>query len=159
MWEVFMLAGDPARGKFLTARTDIKAREIDSDHVYYAGYADPTGLSPIGSPDNLGFDRAGNLWIITDGDQPRGANDGCFVTPTDGPERGRLRQFMSAPVDAEVCGCEFTPDDRTLFLSIQHPGESGSIKEPKSHWPDGGSSQPRPSVIAIRRTDGGVVGS
>jgi uncharacterized protein len=58
-----------------------------------------------------------------------------------------------------VCGCEFTPDDRTLFLSIQHPGEGGTVKEPKSHWPDGGDSQPRPSVIAIRREDGGVVGS
>ncbi len=70
-----------------------------------------------------------------------------------------LRQFMSSPVGAEVCGCEFTPDNGTLFLSIQHPGEGGSPKEPKSHWPDGGDSQPRPSVIAIRRKDGGVVGS
>ena len=87
-------------------------------------------LSPIGSPDNLGFDRAGNLWIVTDGTQPRGANDGCWVCPTEGPQRGRLQQFMSGPVGAEICGCQFTPDGETLFLSIQHPGEGGSVREP-----------------------------
>ncbi len=158
-WEVFLLAGDPARGKIITRLEDIKPGEIGGDQVYYAGFADASRLSPIGSPDNLGFDRAGNLWIITDGTQPNDTNDGCFVCPTSGPERGLLRQFMSGPVGAEVCGCEFTPDDRTLFLAIQHPGEAGNPKEPKSNWPDGGDSQPRPSVIAVRREDGGVIGS
>ena len=38
------------------------------------------------------------------------ANNGCYVVPTEGPERGLLRQLASAPVGAEVCGCEFTPD-------------------------------------------------
>lgn len=158
-WEVFLLAGDPAGGKLITRLEDVKPGKLTKDHVYYAGFSDASRLSPVGSPDNLGFDRAGNLWIVTDGTQPNDTNDGCFVCPTAGPERGLLRQFMSAPVGAEVCGCEFTPDDRTLFLSIMHPGQSGSPKEPKSHWPDGGDSQPRPSVIAIRREDGGVVGS
>lgn len=162
-WEVFLLAGDPTGshggGKLITSYADIKAGKLTKDHVYYAGFADAAALSPIGSPDNLGFDRAGNLWIVTDGTQPNATNNGCFVCPTAGPERGLLRQFLSGPVGAEVCGCEFTPDDRTLFLSIQHPGEGGTVKEPKSHWPDGGGAQPRPSVIAIRREDGGVVGT
>ncbi len=158
-WAVFLLAGDPARGKLITNYEDIKPGKLTSDHVYYAGYADASRLSPIGSPDNIGFDKAGNLWIVTDGTQPNETNDGCYACPTEGPDRGLLRQFMSAPFGAEVCGCEFTPDNHTLFLSIQHPGESGSLKEPKSHWPDGASSQPRPSVIAIRREDGGIIGS
>ena len=100
------------------------------DSAYYAGYANADELSPIGSPDNIGFDRDGNLWIVTDGPQPRGANDGCWVCPTDGPQRGRLQQFMSGPIGAEICGCQFTPDCETLFLSIQHPGEGGSVVEP-----------------------------
>lgn len=157
-WEVFLLAGDPQKGKLITRYEDLKPGQVDGA-VYYAGYADEQRLSPVGSPDNLGFDSQGNLWIVTDGAQPRDTNDGCFACPTTGPERGYLRQFMSGPIGAEVCGCEFTPDDRTLFISIQHPGEGGTLKEPKSHWPDGGTSQPRPSVIAIRREDGGVVGS
>ena len=57
--------------------------------------------------------------------------------PTEGPERGQLRQLASGPVGCEVCGCEFTPDGRTLFLSIQHPGEGGTFEKPRSHWPDG----------------------
>jgi secreted PhoX family phosphatase len=153
-WEVFLLAGDPAGGRHLT-----DLRNVQTDSTYYAGYANVADLSPIGSPDNVGFDNAGNLWIVTDGRQPRGTNDGCWVCPTTGPARGRLQQFLSGPVGAEICGCQFTPDNRTLFLSIQHPGENGTVLEPTSHWPDGPGTQPRSSVIAIRRDDGGVIGT
>jgi secreted PhoX family phosphatase len=62
-------------------------------------------------------------------------------------------------VGAEICGCELTADNRTLFLTIQHPGAGGTATTPVSHWPDGGNAAPRPSLIAIRADDGGVVGS
>lgn len=153
-WEVFLLAGDPSGGRLITDLSQVK-----TDSAYYAGYANAADLSPIGSPDNIGFDNAGNLWIVTDGTQPNGANDGCWVCPTTGPNRGRLQQFMSGPVGCEVCGCQFTPDGETLFMSIQHPGEGGTTAEPRSHWPDGPGTQPRASVIAIGKQGGGVIGS
>jgi secreted PhoX family phosphatase len=153
-WEVFLLAGDPSGDRLITDLSQVK-----HDSAYYAGYANAADLSPIGSPDNIGFDRSGNLWIVSDGRQPHGGNNGCWVTPTSGPNRGRLQQFMSGPVGCEVCGCQFSPDDETLFISIQHPGEGGTTAEPRSHWPDGGHSQPRSSVIAIRKEGGGPVGS
>jgi secreted PhoX family phosphatase len=153
-WEVFLLAGDPSGDRLITDLNQVKV-----DSAYYAGYAKAADLSPIGSPDNIGFDRAGNLWMVTDGVQPNGANDGCWVCPTSGPERGRLQQFMSGPLGCEVCGCQFSPDGETLFLSIQHPGEGGSTADPKSHWPDGPGTQPRASVIAITKERGGVVGT
>jgi uncharacterized protein len=110
--------------------------------------------SPIGSPDNLALDRGGNLWVVTDGAQPDGRNNGCFVVPTQGPARGQVRQVMSSPVGAEVCGCAFTPDGSTLFLTIQHPGEGGNLAQPSSNWPDGPGHAARPSLIALRREDG-----
>lgn len=153
-WEVFLLGGDPAGGRLVKDLTQVR-----QDSAYYAGYANADELSPIGSPDNVGFDRDGNLWIVTDGPQPRGANDGCYVCPTAGPQRGRLQQFLSGPVGAEICGCQFAPDCETLFLSIQHPGEGGSVVEPRSRWPDGPGTQPRSSVIAVTKEGGGTVGS
>jgi hypothetical protein len=60
-------------------------------------------------------------------------------------------------VGCEICGCEFTPDGRTLFLAIQHPGEGGTVDEPVSHWPDGGDLPPRSSIVAVRREDGGAI--
>jgi secreted PhoX family phosphatase len=153
-WEVFLLAGNPAGGRLITDLSEVK-----SDSAYYAGYANAADLSPIGSPDNVGFDKAGNLWVVTDGTQPNGDNDGCWVCPTTGPDRGRLQQFMSGPLGAEICGCQFTRDNETLFLSIQHPGEGGTTAEAVSHWPDGPGSQPRSSVIAIRKDGGGAIGS
>jgi secreted PhoX family phosphatase len=160
-WGVFLLAGDPRSpgGRLLTDAAELRAGGLRHADTYFAGYGDARELAPIGCPDNLGFDPAGNLWIVTDGDQPRGGNNGAYAVPVEGPERGHLRQFMSAPRGAEVCGCEFTPNGETLFLSVQHPGEGSTLEQPSSDWPDGGGRPPRPSVIAVRRDGGGQVGS
>jgi len=122
---------------------------MSSEEVYFGGIDDVSLISGFANPDNLTCDDRGNLWIVTDGDQPEGRNNGCFVCPTTGPLRGAVRQFMSGPVGAEICGCEFTPDQRTLFLTVQHPGGSGTVEQPTSRWPDGGNAAPRPSLIAI----------
>jgi secreted PhoX family phosphatase len=122
--------------------------------VFYGGYADRSQVSPIACPDNLGFDRTGRMWVVTDADEELIGNNGCFVVPTSGPDRGLLRQVMSAPIGSEVCGCEFTPDGTTLFLSIQHPGEGGTVEKPVSHWPDGQGLPARSAVIAVSRDDG-----
>jgi secreted PhoX family phosphatase len=154
-WQVFLLAGNPqGGGTLLTRYEDVVRGGLKREDTWYAGQSNPQQLSPIACPDNLGFDREGRLWIVTDTDDYSFGNNGCYVVPTTGPERGLLRQVASAPVGAEVCGCEFTPDGRTLFLSIQHPGEGGSIDAPVSHWPDGGSLPPRSAVVAIEREDG-----
>jgi secreted PhoX family phosphatase len=148
-WEVFLLAGAPSRDELVTALPAEHAGSLDANVTYFGGAAAVEELSAFANPDNLGFDPDGNLWIVTDGNQPGNNNDGCFACPTEGAERGRVRQFMSGPVGAEVCGCEFTADGQALFLALQHPGEAGSATSPQSHWPDGGDAAPRPSVIAI----------
>lgn len=129
--------------------------------------AGPPQYPGLACPDNLTFDLDGVLWVATDG-APKSIhfNDGLFAIPVDGPTRGQPRQFLSAPSGAEVCGPEFTPDGTTLFVAIQHPGESedkknpSTFEKPLSRWPDNNPTlPPRPSVIAIRRRDGGRVGS
>ncbi len=156
MWNVFLLAGDPRdrSTRFLVDAAAIRPGDLQRGDTYYAGFADREQVSPIACPDNLGFDPQGRLWIVTDSDGRSLANNGCFVVPTQGPLRGQLRQLASGPVGSEICGCEFTPDGRTLFLSIQHPGEGGTIDKPVSHWPDGGVAPPRSSLVAVSREDG-----
>lgn len=155
-WNVFLLAGNPAAGRYLVDATELRGSLTGND-TYYAGYANAADVSPVHCPDNLGFDPQGRLWIVTDSDNKGVPNNGCFVVPTDGPERGLLRQLASGPNGCEVCGCEFAPDGRTLFLSIQHPGEGGTISKPISHWPDGNGLPARAALIAIEREDGGTI--
>jgi hypothetical protein len=143
-WEVFILAGDPR----------------DPAHgAWYQGRAD---VSPFACPDNFAFDTAGRLWVATDGiDDTLGQNDGLFVVDTEGPLRGRSRQLVSGLPGGEVTGPVLTPDDRTLFLAIQHPGlvAKATYERPGSRWPDKRPDMPpRPSVVAIYREDGGKVG-
>jgi secreted PhoX family phosphatase len=152
-WEVFVLAGDPQAGGLLGVLPRTTDLPLPADATYFAGFTNAAQISGFANPDNLGFDRDGNLWIVTDGAQPGDNNNGCFVCPTQGEWRGAVRQFMSGPIGAEICGCELTPDGRTLFLTVQHPGAGGTAEAPISDWPDGGISAPRSSLIAIYAQD------
>ena len=156
-WNVFLLAGNPAAGRFIVDAADLAPGKLSGQDTYYAGYAKREEVSELHCPDNLGIDPSGRLWVVTDSDHRGHPNNGCYVVPTEGPERGRLRQLASGPVGCEVCGCEFTPDGRTLFLSIQHPGEGGTLDKPRSNWPDGNGLPARASLVAIEREDGGAV--
>lgn len=120
-------------------------------------------VSPISAPDNIAFDSSGNLWIATDG-QIRASsfrmNDGIYVVPTDGPERGYLRQFLSGVPGGECSSLAFTPNDSMLFVSIQHPGADnpptpGTYESPQSVWPDG-RTRPRPGIVAVVRATPGA---
>ncbi len=109
-------------------------------------------------PDNLAFDARGGLWMTSDmsgssmNKPPYESfgNNGLFYIPTSGKAAGRSFRVAAAPMDAEFTGPCFAPDGKTLFLSVQHPGEtSTSLDKLTSHWPDGGNTKPRSAVIAI----------
>ncbi len=75
-----------------------------------------------------------------------------------------LRRFLVGPKECEITGVDTTPDGRTLFVGIQHPGENGEPDAPSSHWPDSQASgsasdtvRPRSAIVAITKNDGGVV--
>ncbi|MBO1438221.1 PhoX family phosphatase [Meiothermus sp. CFH 77666] len=139
-WALFLVAGEPS-----------------DPTTYFAGFPKDK-VSTVSCPDNITFDQAGNMWIATDGqDSSLKKNDAVYAVPTQGPERGYVRQFMSAPVGAEICGPIFTPDNKNFFAGIQHPGEGGTLEKPVSTWPDG-TNVPRPSVVAVRKLDGGIIG-
>jgi secreted PhoX family phosphatase len=78
-------------------------------------------------------------------------NNAMFFFRTTGPYAGIAYQFASAPNQSEMTGPAWTPDGRTLFLSVQHPGEeSESVEELSSSWPKGNGEIPRPAVVAIQ---------
>ncbi|MFD2578485.1 PhoX family protein [Novosphingobium colocasiae] len=51
-----------------------------------------------------------------------------------------LRRFLTGPVQCEITGVDSTPDGRTLFVGIQHPGEEGNPAAITSHWPESQTS-------------------
>ena len=156
-WNVFMLAGDPSAGRYIVDARELVPGRLASTDTYFAGYPNPDELSQVHCPDNLGIDPQGRLWIVTDTDERGRPNNGCFVVPTSGPQRGLLKQLASGPTGCEISGCEFTPDGRTMFLTIQHPGEGGTLDKPRSHWPDGNGMPARAALLAVEREDGGPV--
>jgi uncharacterized protein len=124
----------------------------------------------FGMPDNLAVDNQGRVWIATDGNamSKTGRSDGLWGLETEGALRGTSKLFFRVPVGAEMCGPFFTPDDETLFLAIQHPGEADEndpnappthFENPPTRWPDFKPDMPpRPSVLVITRRGGGKIG-
>ncbi|ROM73867.1 transcriptional initiation protein Tat [Pseudomonas brassicacearum] len=141
-WDLFVVAGNPT----VHAGTP------------KAGSSNVTAQNMFNSPDGLGFDKAGRLWILTDGDV---SNTGDFAGMGNNqmlcadPDSGEIRRFMVGPVGCEVTGISFAPDFKSLFVGIQHPGENGGSTFPE-HLPNG---KPRSSVMVITREDGGVIGA
>jgi len=124
-----------------------------------------------GSPDGLWIDPRGLLWIQTDvstsvlgkGDYANMGNNMMLAADV---TTGETRRFLVGPPGCEVTGVITTPDMRTMFVDIQHPGESPSERadpsNPKaiSSWPDGpAGGRPRSGTVVIRRLDGGVIGT
>ena len=125
--------------------------------TYLAGGED----SGFSCPDNLAFDLSGNLWITSDMsggsmNKPDGPympfkNNSLFVVPRYGDDAGKVIRVASAPRDAELTGPWFSPDGKTLFLSVQHPGEQTSdLQNPTSQWPFDNDGIPKPAVVAIQ---------
>jgi uncharacterized protein len=144
-WELLIACGDPNNS---------------DDNAFYQGH---TAVSWMSCPDNVAFDDAGRLWVATDG-QPATIkkNDAVYVVEVEGPQRGMAKMFLSGLPGGEICGPAFTPDGRTLFVAIQHPGEGkgSTFTNPISRFPDYTPDMPpRPSVVAIYHVDGRKIGN
>ena len=73
-----------------------------------------------------------------------------------------LRRFLVGPKECEITGIDSTPDGRSLFVNIQHPGEDGTIARLNSNWPASQTgaapgNRPRSATVVITKNDGGVV--
>lgn len=124
----------------------------------------------LSCPDNVTFDSRGRMWFTTDQGENQKANgiaDGLRACDTEGDGRALPKLFFTVPVGAELCGPCFTPDERTLFVAVQHPGEGdhhrkdgkSSFEDPSTRWPDFDATKPpRPAIVEITRDDGGVIG-
>lgn len=141
-WDLMVIAGNP---------------DVHSGNLY-AGSSNISNENMFNSPDGLGFDDAGRLWILTDGkysnkDDFAGMGNNQMLCAD--PESGEIRRFATGPIACEITGLTFSPDQRTMFVGVQHPGEKGK----PSHFPAGGDSKPRSTIMVVRRNDGGIIGA
>jgi secreted PhoX family phosphatase len=166
-WDIFVIAGNPA------LIGDKKgSSNIDASNTF-------------NSPDGIQVDPEGRLWIQTDGQY---SNTGNFAGQGNNQmlvadiATKKITRFLVGPSGCEVTGVCWTPDSRTMFINIQHPGEvSSHPNAPAGHkaaaaadkdawinanptafskWPDGASAgRPRSATVVFRKHDGGVIGT
>jgi secreted PhoX family phosphatase len=152
-WDIFVECGDK-----MSAAPNLKGN-INGDD--------------LGAPDGLWFDKQGRLWIQTDqqgdglGDWTNIGGNAMFAAD---PSTRKITRFLTSPRNCETTGVVSTPDLKTMFVGIQHPGEDWAPAgyTAKSTWPDSGAngpttqavvSKPRSSVVVVTKNDGGVIGT
>lgn len=143
-----------------------------------------SAASDFSSPDGLWMDPRGLLWIQTDDGSnftngaatsatPALSNNQMLVTiPGEFGQRPTIRRFFVGPKGCEITGVDMTPDGKTMFVNVQHPGEGtanvGDSATFVSKWPSGtdatavpassSTDRPRSSTVVITKNDGGVIG-
>ncbi len=156
-WDLFVLAGNPAHpaGGLQAGSSNVNAQNL------------------FNSPDGLAFDANGRLWIQTDGNY---SNTGNYAGMGNNqmlvadPQTKEIRRFLVGPSGCEITGITWTPDQKHLFINVQHPGEySNHPRRPATtpetdplafcQWPEASGGRPRSSTVVIWKDDGGVVGT
>ncbi|WP_439578448.1 PhoX family protein [Elioraea sp.] len=148
-WDLFVIAGPQDNSR------DLAGQPLTADSIFAC-------------PDGLWFDAAGRLWIQTDiGESamnrgplaPFGNNQMLAADPVS----GAIKRFLTGPRGQEITGVITTPDRRTMFINVQHPGATTSADDFEagrltSHWPDG-EGVPRSATVVITKDDGGIIGT
>lgn len=183
-WDIFLFGADSADANSdvnlsgLTAANDFSS----PDGLWFSRPTNAGGLVKpllwIQTDDGAFTDRTNNQMLVA---MPGTVGDGAAVTITNRGTGGAtatqttrrgalatdatLKRFLVGPIGCEITGVDTTPDGRTLFVGIQHPGEGGATAAPPSGWPATqatgtapAGTRPRSAVVAITRNDGGVVG-
>jgi hypothetical protein len=179
-WDIYLFGADSTDASAnvnlsgLTAENDFSS----PDGLWFARPQNPSGVGRpllwIQTDDGAFTDRTNNQMLaalpgrVGDGG-PRTITNTNGTTATQATFIGAaataatVRRFMTGPIECEITGVDTTPDGRTLFVGIQHPGENGTPTAPTSNWPasQAGAApgvRPRSAVVAITRADGGIIG-
>ena len=150
-WAHFVMAGDPSLER-AEAKGDIKG-------------------DMFSCPDGLWIDGRGLMWVQLDmstsamgkGDLKNFGNNAMLAADL---RTGEVRRFLVGPAGCEITGATGTPDGKTMFINIQHPGEpANETTDPAnpraiSNWPDQKpTGRPRSATVVIRKIDGGIIGT
>ncbi|MBX3622341.1 MAG: PhoX family phosphatase [Rhizobacter sp.] len=184
-WDVYLFGSESGAD---TAKINLSALTADQDFSSPDGlwFSENTGLCWIQTDDGAYTDVSNCMMLVgVPGSVGDGAKTTLSYTKADTttltidtyvgkqPTATTLKRFLVGPVDCELTGCTETPDGKTLFANIQHPGETlanvADIADPSkylSHWPGnagygagGANARPRSATLAITKNDGGRVGS
>jgi uncharacterized protein len=150
-WELFVIAGTPVQS------ITFKGEALVDENTFAC-------------PDGIWCDQNSRLWIQTDmGDigpdqegplAPFGMNQMLCADPA----TGEIRRFLTGPWGQEITGVISTPDGKTMFVNVQHPGghataEDFAAGKYGSGFPDYNGGVPRSATLVITREDGGVIGA
>ena len=181
-WDIYLFGADSAQAS--AANVNLSGLTADNDFsspdgLWFSRPQNPTGqglpLLWIQSDDGAFVDRTNNQMLAA---LPGRVGDGGARTITNTGSNGAtaqqmtivgaaatpatLKRFLVGPNECEITGVDTTPDGRTLFVGIQHPGEDGSPTAPSSNWPQSqtgtASGRPRSGVVVITKDNGGIVG-
>ncbi len=181
MWDVYLFGSEAGAD---AAKVNLSSLTNDQDFSSPDGlwFSPYTGICWIQTDDGAYTDVTNCMMLAampgTVGDgttksltYPRATGGDLVVNTRVGkaPTADTLKRFLVGPSGSEITGATETPDGRTMFINIQHPGEGtaqANLADPtkyQSQWPSnagyGAGKRPRSATIVITKNDGGRIGS
>ncbi len=155
-WNIFAFAGDSSENE-LAGGFDLNGNAL-------------TEYNEFSLPDGLWIDKDSRIWIQLDisesvmNTNPVYAMMGNNSMLAADPVTGEIRRFLTGPLGQEITGVITTPDQRTMFINVQHPGATTSAEDFAAGqltgtWPDHNGGYARSATVVIWKDDGGKIGS
>ncbi|MFB9242553.1 PhoX family phosphatase [Massilia antarctica] len=180
-WDVYLFGAEAgASGGFVNLSSLTADQDFSSpDGLAFSPY---TGICWIQTDDGAYTDVTNCMMLaaipgtVGDGakvtlNHPK-ANGGTLAVDTyvgKKPTADTLKRFLVGPSGCEITGLCETPDGKSMFINIQHPGETtaqanlGDPSKYTSQWPSnagyGAGKRPRSATIVITKNDGGRIGT
>jgi secreted PhoX family phosphatase len=111
--------------RFVDAPTAISGFEVfigGQDYTINYGTGTATESWRDGN-DNLTFDTEGNLYVLQDG----GRNHIWMVKPCHTQANPAVELFAVTPTGSEPTGMTLSPDNKFMFVSLQHPSSTNTL--------------------------------
>jgi hypothetical protein len=175
-WDVYLFGAESSAGALI----NLSSLTADQDFSSPDGlvFSPSTGICWIQTDDGAYTDVTNCMMLAA---LPGQVGDGSGITVAGTnkttyrgklPTADTLKRFLVGSRDCEITGVCETPDGKTMFINIQHPGEGTNITDIgdptkyTSHWPGnagygaGGATtaRPRSATIVITKNDGGKIG-
>lgn len=161
-WDVYLFGGrsnDASRQPLaggLSASNDF--------HIPNGLWSDPRGILWIQTDESAYQDSSHSMMLAA---LPGQVGDGAETVTVHGvtgkkgkqPESSVLKRFMTGPAGSQITGVDMTPDCKTMFVNIEHPGLGGTLNNMTSHWPESqtqadSKARPQSATVVVRRPDG-----
>lgn len=158
-WDVYLMGSN---SKDSAPKGPTNRSEANAFRIPNGIWSDPRGILWVQTDESAGQHASNSMMLAALAGEVGDGNESVKINGLSGkkgkpPSAATLKRFMTGPIGSQISGVDMTPDCRTMFVNIQHPGLGSTLAKMTSHWPDSqnqpsSTARPRSATVVIRQS-------